>query len=653
MFNRPLLSQIVFFALIATVIIFISIEVIYYFFEGRVEQFIENEYVRYLHWALAVTAALLGIIGFLRTVFPQKSSAESSAKPTTRSLLLRLLDRVEEHWVNGVLNNSVHHAALLELNKEFQPFQVASPWQMTLELPNQATRLLAADRTVDQVFEHEATRLLLILGEPGAGKTTTLLQLARQLIERARADKERPIPVVFNLSSWAVERLPLPEWLASELSVKYQIPKELGAVWLRNHWLLPLLDGLDEVQAGARQECVAAINAFIPTAGTTGLVVCCRRQEYEQLATHLQLHAAICLQPLRPEQIEQYVAAGGAKLAGLQALLKADAAMRELAESPLLLSIMSLAYQDVPATEIETTAATDRRAQLFDRYIAKMFARRPNETKQYAQEKTVQRLAWLAAQMQQRGQSEFLVERLQPDWMPSSLGYQLLKMITHDSSYILTAGVVVVLSASINGSEIKTMETLGWSWERFQRNWKNVLLAGLFIGLVGGLFGLLGVLLGVSGLFGLFIGLLFGLPLILLKAGLENQIPVKKSVVNQGIVASFHNMLYFGTPFGIIMGVVLGIGMVTAGFREVSVASFPLWLFIGVFFGYLALGGLAVVQHFILRLTLWLAGYTPFNLVHFLDHAANLILLRKAGGGYMFIHRLILEHFATKWLKKS
>jgi hypothetical protein len=30
----------------------------------------------------------------------------------------------------------------------------------------------------------------------------------------------------------------------------------------------------------------------------------------------------------------------------------------------------------------------------------------------------------------------------------------------------------------------------------------------------------------------------------------------------------------------------------------------------------------------------------------FLDHCARLILLKKVGGGYIFIHRMLLEYFA-------
>jgi len=33
----------------------------------------------------------------------------------------------------------------------------------------------------------------------------------------------------------------------------------------------------------------------------------------------------------------------------------------------------------------------------------------------------------------------------------------------------------------------------------------------------------------------------------------------------------------------------------------------------------------------------------------FLDYAAERILLRKVGGGYIFIHRMLLEYFAARY----
>jgi hypothetical protein len=57
-------------------------------------------------------------------------------------------------------------------------------------------------------------------------------------------------------------------------------------------------------------------------------------------------------------------------------------------------------------------------------------------------------------------------------------------------------------------------------------------------------------------------------------------------------------------------------------------------------------GGSAVIKHYALRLILWLKGYTPFKFIKFLDHCSRLILLKKVGGGYIFIHRMLLDYFA-------
>ena len=42
---------------------------------------------------------------------------------------------------------------------------------------------------------------------------------------------------------------------------------------------------------------------------------------------------------------------------------------------------------------------------------------------------------------------------------------------------------------------------------------------------------------------------------------------------------------------------------------------------------------------------------TSWNYVKFLDYAADRILLRKVGGGYLFSHRMLLEHFAARYVE--
>jgi hypothetical protein len=58
-------------------------------------------------------------------------------------------------------------------------------------------------------------------------------------------------------------------------------------------------------------------------------------------------------------------------------------------------------------------------------------------------------------------------------------------------------------------------------------------------------------------------------------------------------------------------------------------------------------GSSAVIKQHALRLTLWRSGYTPFKFIKFLDHCAKLNVLKKVGGGYIFIHRMLLEYFAA------
>jgi hypothetical protein len=69
-------------------------------------------------------------------------------------------------------------------------------------------------------------------------------------------------------------------------------------------------------------------------------------------------------------------------------------------------------------------------------------------------------------------------------------------------------------------------------------------------------------------------------------------------------------------------------------------------LVFGLIFG-LIYGGSACIQHFTLRLMLYRNGSIPLNYVRFLDYCAERIFLRKVGGGYIFVHRLLMEHFAA------
>ena len=383
-----------------------------------------------------------------------------------RRNLAILRDKVKAFWVEGVLEKSLYNEVLIELGTVVNLEEVTHPWERIVELPGQVIQSLPPGQPISTTFETMG-RTLLILGEPGSGKTITLLELTRELIAQAEIadDNSQLVPVVFNLSSWQTTQ-PLFDWLVTELSTKYQIPKTIGYMFLMKHRLIPLLDGLDEVRSDDRAACVEAINAFSETHGLSGLVICSRLAEYTALPNHLRLNGAIRLKPLNPEQVEQYLIRIG--MDTLRNTLQEDRFLRELTQSPLMLNIMILVYQDGEEhleRNLETVEA--RRNHLFQAYIRKMFIRKGKRKTFFTDKQTINWLTNLALGMKQHGQSIFLIETLQPSWLTGTT-WQWIYLV--GSRLIL--GIILGLLFSVI----------------FQPSWLALgLIAGLCIGILDAL----------------------------------------------------------------------------------------------------------------------------------------------------------------------
>lgn len=141
-----------------------------------------------------------------------------------------------------------------------------------------------------------------------------------------------------------------------------------------------------------------------------------------------------------------------------------------------------------------------------------------------------------------------------------------------------------------------------------------------------------------------------------------------KTIPNQGITLSMNNAMKGALAVGTIPAIwgVLFFAMsfsqevlvdyVSGGeSNQFSNLGLVLGLCLGLAFGLgvflftgLSYGGFDVIHHFLLRLILSISKLAPLNFVPFLDYAAkNLNFLQKVGGGYIFIHRMLLEHFAA------
>src|SRR6185436_1616447 len=141
------------------------------------------------------------------------------------------LTKVKTIWIDGLLEQTLAKEQRIALNLTEQPDAVDLPLNALVQELNRPPCALPTGMPIIDVFE-QMGGALLILGAPGAGKTTLLLELARDLIARAEEDEGHPIPVVFNLSSWAMKRQPLKDWLVEELNTKYDVPRKLAQAWI-------------------------------------------------------------------------------------------------------------------------------------------------------------------------------------------------------------------------------------------------------------------------------------------------------------------------------------------------------------------------------------------------------------------------------------
>ena len=74
--------------------------------------------------------------------------------------------------------------------------------------------------------------------------------------------------------------------------------------------------------------------------------------------------------------------------------------------------------------------------------------------------------------------------------------------------------------------------------------------------------------------------------------------------------------------------------------------SFLTYMMLGMAIPFALLAGGACIKHLVLRIILYRNGYIPWNYASFLNYASDRIFLRRVGGSYIFIHRMLQEHFA-------
>ena len=589
----------------------------------------------------AATAAIVKWTGNLPKIEEDIKKLSPGGKATVtdkqRITLLKDLNKVVLQEVTERLDKSLPYRIQMDLHRDLQMQRVGrpdvperiqppelidsrsfNPFSASADSADSAKPIDNALST-RELFEHpDIHGRLLILGEPGAGKTTELLALAKDLLQQAQQANNHPIPIIFELSAWLAEpNKTLADWFMAQLKDQYDIPLEVSERWLDQNKILPLLDGLDELrrvddadgmtsaeldrlQQAQQVQCIRDINTYLDTYTQTSLVVCCRRKEYEALEQQgeklRRLQGAIYLQSLSDQQIEAYCQK--TERPHLWIALEDQPELLELARSPLFLLMLIVVYQG---------QTIQSKAQLLDAYIDKRLADLDNQGayppgRAPTAAQTHHYLSWLAIKLKENETTEFLIGRLQPSWLErkgdrllyrwgvgllfgliNGLIYGLIWGLIWGPIWGLINGLFFGLTDGLRGGLRGGLLTFSW------RKALGVLMSWLRVGLRVGL--IFGLIVGLRG--GLIVGLIFGL---------------------------------MGGLMGVLMGVLMG------GFS-------------GGFSGEL----IAVIQHGVLRGVLFRSGLSPRNYKLFMEHAENHRFIQRVGGRYRFVHDLLRTRFAERY----
>ncbi|SCL28806.1 WD40 repeat [Micromonospora pallida] len=171
-----------------------------------------------------------------------------------------------------------------------------------------AGRFDDAARALAEQYRAQYSGRLVILGEPGAGKTVLAMMLTLGLLWRRTPGS--PTPVLLSASSWDPVRQPLDAWIVRTLaSLYYSGQESIPRLLLERELLLPILDGLDEIPEMSRRSAVRAINAAV--GNDRPVVVTCRHTEYQDVirggSRKLRSAPVVTVAPLPHEEIVSYL----------------------------------------------------------------------------------------------------------------------------------------------------------------------------------------------------------------------------------------------------------------------------------------------------------------------------------------------------------
>ena len=536
----------------------------------------------------------------------------------------------------------------------------------------------AIQKEIGSVFEESFGRLLIV-GNPGVGKSCLLLELELQLLDSDRL----AVPVILNLSTWSERYVTLENWLEIILPIELGVNKTFTRKILEQARLILLFDGFDEIAQTDRKSFLEAIGQY-GSNPKHQYVITSRIEEYNAVAKDAPVNLQLEIGPLSYEQVLIELDKMGYNQPGAKPLLIAisnSKALQKIIESPFYFNLLQSIFSkgDRLTDSLNEKEKTEKvKLEIIERFISlELSVKKGNWNKA----KCFKWLSFLAHEMNSHNIFDLQLSDLQYSWGNWKYRYIFLGGLVR-AIFVKGLKYGVVLALSLNSVRI-----LMYGLEEID----SILMYSILsfsIGIIVAIY----LEFAVDGIenmliqFLSFISLVFQAIFSRKEHDLSPGEPPRIEVVDRlvwsytSFIDSIKSFLFGFLLTGLFYGISNLSEYLLKENNPEEVMIFEEFLFFGLVIGigrsiyllftknqsqFIKLKGpyqrfrssswamhFSILQHLLIRYQLFIRGFLPFRLVTFLNFMKSRNLLESDGATWRFRHRLIQDYFADHWEKR-
>lgn len=632
----------------------------------------------------SVGSLLLGVAALLVSAVALRTGAKQGLAAITHEYDARL-SRATEDLAAAVKRQWSQEAGLRHLRRP-RPLRVrwsttrrpvSAPAEAVLgqgTVPGRPTRLrLRGDvHDVLHLFRQLPARQMVILGEPGAGKTAMAVLLTLRLLE-SRTHGEA-VPMLLPLSSWNPGMEDFHEWLVRRLIEDYPAlnnttiyPPQAAHRLVQTGQIIPILDGLDELAHSSRATALAQLDI-----GRGPFTLTSRGDDYQDAVTasgeFLRRAAVVEIEPIDVEDTAAFLNA--CQLAGddrwspvaEKLCSDPDGPLARALSTPLMVQLARATYA-APVTSPSDLCDKARfgsqevvEQHLLESYLPAAFAASAYEPGSAT--KWLAFLAWHLHQQEAHDLAWWHIERSMPRLM-FGLVAGGFGGITVTLTLGPVAGLPAALAAGLSGWLVAVVawwlirHRYGVPTRRFRlQHLISHLATGVLLGLSAGMLSA-----GPGGPYlGLAVGVTVGLAEGLVAGGIGGYGTRRSGPTAAMRPLSPRSALRLARTAALRQTATATLVSFVGAAIALSLYPIPYtdraWLAAGMgFAGGLLIGFDTAYGRLILaQLLLAFRRRLPRNLMRFLDDAHRLGVLRQAGAVYQFRHARLRDWLASRFL---